>query len=157
MKTEEAMKRATQAVIQAVIDNSKRLRLDRDWEAVMALAVETAAPILLAAKDAEAPLMTTPAELRAERLALQISQANELLGPWGGAAAGLVPAIWNLLADFRKALDLVEESRAESRSLAEALQRIADSFHGSQPPEGPCAHQSYVWAIEALDAYRSKQ
>jgi len=101
--------------------------------------------------------MTTSSEVTAELLAVQIRQANELLWPWGGAAAGLVPAIHNLMADLQKAINLVEGSRAESRGLAEALQRIADSIHGSQPPEGPCAHQSYVWAIEALDAYRSKQ
>jgi hypothetical protein len=50
-----------------------------------------------------------------------------------------------------------ERAEASAEELADALQRIADSFHGIKPPEGPCVHMPYVWAIEALDAYRSKQ
>lgn len=53
MMTDEMMKRATQAGIRAVIDISKRLRWDRDWEAVIAHVVEVVAPILLAAKNVE--------------------------------------------------------------------------------------------------------
>jgi hypothetical protein len=53
MKTDEAIKRATQAGIRAVIDVSRRLRWDRDWEAVITHVVEVVAPILLAAKNEE--------------------------------------------------------------------------------------------------------
>lgn len=50
-----------------------------------------------------------------------------------------------------------DQAEASAANLADVLRRIADSFHGIKPPEGPCVHIPYVWAIEALEAYRSKQ
>lgn len=50
-----------------------------------------------------------------------------------------------------------ERAEAAAEDLAGTLQRIADSFHGIKPPQRPCVHTPYVWAIEALEAYRSKQ
>lgn len=42
-----------------------------------------------------------------------------------------------------------DQAEASAANLADVLQRIADSCQGINPP--------YVWATEALEAYRSKQ
>lgn len=49
-----------------------------------------------------------------------------------------------------------ERAEGSAEELAVGVQRIADSFYGIKPPEGPCVHTPYVCATEALDAYRSR-